>query len=246
MIAVAHPGKIGDALYSLPTVRALCEHHNCMADFYTSEYCLPAKRFLEYQDCINEVIVPKDYKIEGFGMGIQPWEMPIPKGRYDAVYQCGFSSNPDKSLPDFIAQQHGLSKLPIQYDFPALEIERATPYIILAPRGSTGWPHLFSEFIDLCPFDVVQVGGKGDFIESNKETINLTGMDFLETCQVISQAHCFVGVFSAMLVLANGFPIKKIVPTDGLRWEIKHAVQSEMNFYPLNPSASDLMRLIGL
>lgn len=243
MIATTAPGKIGDAAYSLPTVKALCAKHGCQADFYTSSYCEPMRRLVEYQPYINKMVVPPDYKMEGAGCGIQPWKMPVDESKYEAVYHLGFRGNPDKALPDFIAESAGVKRGPIEYAFPEWQQELVLPYIVLAPRGARGFG-VFQEFINICPLNVVQIGGRGDFVGDRNKSIDMTGLDMLETLTWISQASAFVGVFSAMLVLANGFKIKKVVPTDNIRWDMRHAIISDTNFYPVNPTADELVRLI--
>lgn len=245
-IACAHPGKIGDALYALPTIKKLCEKHGCKADFFTSEYCLPMKRLVEYQPYIDKLIVPKDYKLEGFGCGGQPWHMPIPPG-YEAAYQLGFRSNPDRPLPEFIAASADVSGVEINYHFSSNWLQLpAAPFIVLAARGHTGFPHLFQEFIKVCPLRIVQIGGKGDFIGDPLRTTDYTGLDMLDTVALLSKASGFVGVMSSQLVLANGFPIPKVVPNDGIRWDMRHVIQGPNNHYPLNPSAQDIVQLLGI
>lgn len=243
MICCSHPGKMGDSIYSLPTVKALCVKHGCKADFYTSAYCEPMRRLVEYQPYINKMVVPPSYVIEGAGMGVQPWKMPVDESKYEAVYHLGFRSNPDKSLPDFIAESARVQRGPIEYAFPEWNQEMVFPYVILAPRGDRGFPQLFPQFIEICPLQVVQIGGRGDFVGDKNKSIDRTGLDMLETLTWLSQANAFVGVFSAMLVLANGFKMTKVVPTDNIRWDLNHAVRSQANFYPVNPSAKDILRL---
>ena len=60
MIACSHPGKIGDALYALPTMRALSKKFNCKVDFYTSKHCRPIKEFIYKEDFMNYIIEKLD------------------------------------------------------------------------------------------------------------------------------------------------------------------------------------------
>ena len=242
-IAVSHPGKIGDALYSLPTVRYLCELHGTRADFYTSSYCEPLRRLLEAQDCIERVIVPEDYKIENGFQGIQPWNMPIPEAGYERVYQLGFQAEPDRPLPDYIASTVGApSGLPIAYHYqeqPTLD----RPYLVLAPGKDLRYRRLFSELIALSPIDVAVIGTKDEFFGAG---LDCTGLDILDTLPWIANSSGFIGCMSSPLVLANGFPIHKVVVDDGSTWDMRHVVRSPFNHYPINPSPLAVLFQLGV
>jgi hypothetical protein len=188
-IAVSHPGKIGDALYALPAVRYLCERHSTKADFYTSSYCEPLRRLLEAQEYIAKVIVPEDYVIENGYQGIQPWKMPIPEDEYEAVYQLGFQSEPDRPLPDYIASVVGApSGLPVFYNFD----DKATldkQYLVLAPGRDQRYRRLFAELIALSPVETVIIGTKEEYFGAG---IDCTGLDILDTLHIRSalSARC--------------------------------------------------------
>lgn len=96
-IAVSHPGKMGDALYALPTARLLYGIHGEKIDFYTSDYCAPLTNLIEYQSYINKVVIPADYKIERMDIGCQPWQMPIP-AEYTHIFQLGFRGVPNQAI----------------------------------------------------------------------------------------------------------------------------------------------------
>src|SRR5215203_1438962 len=102
-IAACHPGKIGDALYTLPTLRYIYGVTGSKIDFYTSEYCEPMRSLLEYQPYINSFNIAPNYKVERMDMGCQPWYMPI-EG-YDQVFQLGFQTVPDRAIHQFIAKE---------------------------------------------------------------------------------------------------------------------------------------------
>ena len=110
MIACSHPGKIGDAIYALPTINKLCELRECTADFYTSSYCAPLKKLFEYQPYIDNFYMPDSYIIERMDMGIQPYRMPIDPAPYRVVYHLGFRHIPNTRLDRFIADSIGLAE----------------------------------------------------------------------------------------------------------------------------------------
>lgn len=217
-IAITHPGKFGDVLYSLPIVKWLCDKHNCCADFWTSYYCVPLKRLLEYQPYIDSFLINYDYKIKHTNSGVQPWKVPVPEIDYSQIYHLGFKTviPPNPNLLNFMAKDVGApNNLPIQYKFP--KIETAKKYIIVAPRAQT-LPVNENIFIDIIKklskkFLIVQVGGKGDFV--GKIGKDLTGLDFLETTSWLAGCVAFVGCRSSQLVLAEGFNIPRFILQDG-------------------------------
>lgn len=243
-IACTHPGKLGDAIYSLPTIKKLCELRNTTADFYTSEYCRPLKRLFEYQPYIDNVYFPDNYKIERMDIGVQPWDMPVDGSLYDTVFHMGFRSVPDRPLPDFIAYSIGLGDVdPITFEYPDVETLEG-PYVVLAPRGQTSFSNLFKEFIQRCPIPVVTIGGKGDC--NCEHSVDQTGIDFLETTAWIAKSKGYVGLMSSQLALANGFDIPKVAVHDGIHWDMRHVVRGETNFYPVNPDVEYILALLGL
>lgn len=246
-LAFTHPGKLGDAIYTLPAIRWTCNHKDTTADFYTSEYCRPLKRLFEYQSCVDNVYFPDNYKIERMDMGVQPWYIPVDRNLYDVVWQLGFRQVPDRPLPNFIGVVAGIPfrDLQVEYEYPEIKTIDE-PYIVIAPRGKTVYEPMFLDIIEESKYKVVQVGGHGDAVGNvnHPKIIDLSGLDMLETTSWIAGAKGFVGIMSAMLVLANGFDMPKISPHDGVSWDMRHVVESDSNFYPINPTAEEVLGVI--
>jgi len=242
-IAAAHPGKMGDALYALPAIRELAQRHGVALDFYTSPYCEPLRRLFEAQECIDRFVVAPDYVLVDFGCGARPWHVPVPEG-YDAIYQMGFADMPATSIVDYIAARAGLpAGLPVRYDFDLPPPEIDEPYIVTAPRGHTEYSPVFRAVADHSPVSVVEIGAAGDGTGSAR-AIDKTGIDMLEVLPWLASSRGFYGLHSAMLVLANGFPIPKVAPQG--RWDMRHVVRSPYNQYPVEPSAADVLTRLGV
>lgn len=256
-IAVSHPGRMGDALYALPVARAIAHANGEPVDFFTSKYCEPLTGLLEYQSCIDKVIIPEEYVIERMDMGIQPWRMPVPDS-YRRIYHLGFRSVPDRPLHEFIGAQTGIEPTPIWYHHPRdishlphywpyasltlPKIDVMPDFVALGSRGPTTYKDLFLEFIELCPLPVAQIGGEGEFIgDRSDNNIDFTGFDFLDTVTLLSRASAFVGLMSSQLVLANGFDIPKVAPHDGRSWDMRHVVTGLNNIYLVNPTAQTMV-----
>lgn len=238
MIAVSHPGKIGDALYALPTVKKLCEINNTNADFYTSSYCGGLRRLIEYQPYINKFIVSENYKITRMDMGVQPWQMPI-SGEYSKIYHLGFQNIPDRPLPEFIARNAGLDsieKLSLYHpDFETLD----DSYIVIAPRSDYDFTPAYIDFIQKSPFPCVIVGAKHEYIGYG---IDKTGLDFLESTTWISKAIGFLGI-SSMFVLADAFDYPKVVFHRGL--DLRHLTHNNTK-YLTSYNFKDTLRSLSL
>lgn len=233
------PGKMGDALYALPVARYLYGTTGRKIDFYTSDYCRPLKRLVEYQSYIDKMIIPDTYRVERTDMGIQPWNMPIPPV-YAEVHQLGFRGIPSKMLHQYMAEQEGIyAALAIAYEYPEINPPLDTPYICIAPRGKTTFEHLFNALADTIPS--VIIGGQGDYTGYG---IDMTGLDMLDTLSILSHATGFVGLMSSQLVLANGFDIPRIAVHDGKHWDMNHVLKYHLNYYPINPTVADIQVIL--
>jgi hypothetical protein len=241
--AFSHPGKIGDALYTLPTIKYICERDGATADFYTSNYCLPIKSLFEYQSYIDQVIVPESYVISDMGCGIQPWNMPIPEG-YDQVFQLGFKSTPPTALHTSIAQSVGIPDVPLPtYEYPDKTF-LSEPYIVISARKGTTFDPLFSEFIERCPILTVQVGCPHEYLES--KSVNLTHLDMLDTVALMAKSSGFLGLPFSNLVLANGFPDIPKVAMYNYAWDMRHVIYRPNNIYLNIPPVDDVLRGLNL
>jgi hypothetical protein len=244
MLAFTHPGKVGDLLYSLPTVRKVCQTKNEVADFYTSDYCYPiVKRLIERQSYINACYLSHTYRIERMDIGVQPWKVPVDVSVYETTYHLGFRNVPDISLPAFIGSSVGVAwDGIISYDYddvPTLD----EPYIVVAPRGMTSFTPLFNEVISTSLIKAVVIGSYMDYTGVG---INKCGLDLVDTLPWIAKSKGFLGMMSSQLVLANGFSIPKIAPHDGIHWDMRHVINSPTNFYPINPTAKQVLEIFGL
>ncbi len=224
-IAVSMPGKIGDALYTLPTIRALAKKHKCKVDFYTSEYCKPAISLFEYQSEINRVVIPSNYVIENKGAGVQPWEMSIPGG-YEAAYQLGFKTWPNCSLPQHFANDAGVTIGHIFYEYPDIKLD-CKPVVVGCNVVRGRWLPEIVRVLREEGYTVALVGGPG---EGDGEPLDFTGSNFLQTASIMAHATAYIGVFSSNLVIAQGFQIKKIIYA-GVGVDMRHAVQNEYSKY---------------
>ena len=143
-IAVAHPGKIGDLLFSLPTARYLSELYGVPVDVYTSPYCRVALDVVACQPYVRKAVVVEEYVADHYDMGVQPWEMPVPPG-YDHVYQLGFRDHPDRHTIRFVAHQLGFPEPDpdafelLVPDTAATTLGLRTPYVVITTSLALRW-----------------------------------------------------------------------------------------------------------
>ena len=247
LIACSHTGKIGDALYSLPTIRALCDRHRAKSDFYTTPDCKPMSSLMEYQSCINRVIITPDFVNETcLSDNSKPWrvEFPsLPVKDYEAVYDLSFHSFPDCPLPEFIAKQAGFDyPMGSQFSIETVNIhEQIGPYYVLAPGKRLGFENLFNEIVQKSPFPVLIVGAKGEMIDHGDDR---TGMTILRMASAISKAKGFIGLLSSPLVVAQAFDIPKVVIFDGVCWDPRHQLRNKWTDYLVNPSAEWVLKTL--
>lgn len=119
-IVVTQPGKLGDLIWSLATVKRLTEIHETRAILITTTYCQNAVPFIKAQPYIKDVIVAGGWKITGDCPGNQPW-MPPPSTlmqRYGEwtfrpqspreTFHLGFPEWPSPTLLEDPARRHGV------------------------------------------------------------------------------------------------------------------------------------------
>lgn len=265
-IACTHPGKMGDALYALPTIRQIAKETGTKIDFYTSEYCAPLKYLFEYQRCINKFFISPGYIIERMDMGIQPWKMPVYDG-YDVIYHLGFRRVPDQAIHQFIWKEaFGYdTPLAIEYDYPDIPIidwngapaitfrnklghdpRIHVPFVCLASRSPSSYDQFFYDLslaLRQRDMPVVQIGAEGQYVGVGRDA---TGENMLDTLSLLAHSRGFVGLMSSQLVLANGFDIPRIAIHDGIHWDMSHVIKYHRNYYPVNPTVEQVLQLLEI
>jgi hypothetical protein len=197
-IVCTHPGKMGDLLWSLPTINALYLDRDSKIDLITSKYCAPLKAFLEYQDCIEKVIVSEEYVAQHHDFGTQPWEMPV-DGEYNEIFHLGFRESPQMHLRDYMAQLAGIDPVDFIAKYPPFNPPNGYISIAAASRWFyTKANYLLMKIAEKISLPIVWVGEK---IETDIG-INLTGLDFLYTASVLAHANTAVSYSSSNGVLA--------------------------------------------
>lgn len=240
-IAVTHPGKIGDCLYSLPICRQLKE-----VDFWTSSYCSPLKNLFEHQSCIKSFNIKQDYQISHDGCGIQPYSLGELPEYYDKIVELGFRDYPQKNLIKYMANLAGIPEenLEIKYDVVEYDLELPNKFIVLAPGRDEYFKLCMYKLMQFLSSDIgiVQVGLPEEIIP-NFGTAHC--VDLSKTLYIISKSIAYIGSLSSNLVLANGFDIPKVCFALPWRQNSIHDIYTDKHLYLTTPDhkkAHDFLR----
>ena len=211
MLAFSHPGKFGDIIYSFPAARWLCNHFGQHGHFYISSYYGALKRLIDFQSWMD-CVIPEEYEITHHGWGAQPWDMSpfIDMEKYEHLFQFGFRQYPAGQVHKFYLESCGFDANPSpvgvlegpDVDAPADE------YIVLAPRGDMDFFDSFISFMDRCPIKTVQIGAPPEYFQ-HENSIDCTGIDWLETLGILAKANGFMGLISSQGGLAHNFDFPK-------------------------------------
>lgn len=239
-IAVAHPGKIGDALYCLPTAKHLHGKTGCPVDFWTSEILEPARRLIEFQPYIGRFVVSPSYELRDTSLGAQPPHVPLPLEDYRMVFQCGFHDVPREAIPDSIARQASCPVgLPIELWVGDERPDLPEDYIVVAPdagRPGVESPEFWRQVAESLDCPVVVTGPQRHPWFDGSKAIDRTGLDFLDTARIFKHARAYAGPFSGQLVVANAFPIRRVVTYRPGMIHLSHSVVDPHTVYLPNPT----------
>lgn len=113
-VLFTHPGKLGDLLWSLPTIRAVADFEGKVG-LMTSPYCAPLLPLLAKQAYIDSTSLWANdaWKVK-FSAPVEPW---LPPGEYHPpVYHLGMREWPSPTLgeyyPKLLQQEYGVHVQP--------------------------------------------------------------------------------------------------------------------------------------
>ncbi len=240
-IAFAHPGKMGDLLFALPTALSISRRQPGPVHFFTSEYCRPLVTLLEFQSWIDEVIVPQDYQVEAFSMGVQPWQMPVPQDRYEGVFQLGIRSWPQTNMIDFYAGVMEVPPAEYVIEGPDTAVPDGTIVLAGCRRTNPLYVRAVAEhFKEKAP--VFHVGGTG-FDTLAENVVNTEFPDLLATAALLKKAKVYAGGIGVNSVMALAFPnLKAIIAHPEGRMDTSHIVYRDHAIFLYDPTLEDYVR----
>lgn len=223
------PGRAGDLLWALPSVRALSEHHHALIDLQISGEFASMVPLLEHQPYLGRVFADPCWQLSDWReRGAEhDWEAPYlaqPTGQpYDQVYPLGYRRWPEMPLPyetfSLLAEIPGL---PFDLGRPWITVETQTEDACPLTMGFTechfelkvGLVHLLLDRLDL--LDVVMLASPGSRWVSEAFYGPVT---WLEAARAITTSPLLLTDCSALHVLAValGTPVICVEPMEA-RW----------------------------
>jgi ADP-heptose:LPS heptosyltransferase len=216
------PGKHGDILWSLPTVRAVGETFRTSVDLLVSERYGTHRDLLALQPYIRHVHVSSRWREADGRSAWEPFESalhhePLETPEHDRVIHLGYRSRPDKPLPEFIYAQaasavRDVSLAPLRLDIPWIEVRSSSRPP--SPVITVGWSDDRREYQAALVRRLQQAFPSVTFVSLAPDA------DWIEAARQIESSDLFLGSCSALHVVACalGRPAV-IVEPDGRRWD---------------------------
>lgn len=209
-ILATFPGRAGDILWALPSIRAISEHFSTPVDLMVCgefESLLPLLRLQPY---LGTCTARHDWPL------VPPaeWQNPAPEGEYNRVYQLGYRGWPAKPLPfetqDTLATCWCLEDGP----FPQIDLDR--PWITIEGPGAPceiavgfteNWFELKVGLFHLVggalgSNRLLQLTPGGRWTKETTGCWSVLQCDWLDAARAIRDAQVFFGDCSALHVLA--------------------------------------------
>ncbi len=205
------PGRAGDILWALPTVRAIAEASGVPVDFRVAGEFAGMVPLLRQQEYLGSVRAILDW-------GLTPpneWEAPVGRlGDYDKVYNLGYRQWPTTALPYFVAQQAGVT---IDLERPWIRVERDT--LFKSTRLVVGFTEAWFELKLGLTEIVTSQPPIGTRWTTEGASLPVLPCGWVEAAQRIEGADLFFGDCSALHVLAVALG-KKVVLMEPMeaRW----------------------------
>lgn len=207
-------GKIGDILWSLPTVRQISRNHGTRVDFACMHEYQRLIPLISEQEYIASAYTMPDWICQGSPFGDQPWKAPV---RYDSmysnVYHLTYRRHPSiyEKLPLHIADSVGI--VLTEAVQPWLKVHRNPA--LLKPAVSYGFNEMYSEMKNAFIQDV-RIGA--EHLVAFHDVSKLT---FYEAAQIIAGSDIFIGCRSSLHVLAHALGTRVMIyePEAARNWD---------------------------
>lgn len=213
------PGKFGDILWALPTVRALAETYGTRVDLCLSGKYGSIAELIRQQDYIGEVLVDAGWEVRDTAPmtprlpNLAAWTWPQDFQQYDRIVHLGYDGWPTAPLPYDIWSRSPVGTQPLDLARPWIHLEQEPAFRIQVGVGFTDeWFELKFGVLSLLAPDMDQpaaccsMGSRWD-IESDSgratnDFFSVHAQDWLEVAQNLAHASIFFGCCSALHVLA--------------------------------------------
>jgi hypothetical protein len=217
-ILCSFPGRNGDLLWALPTIRAIAEHYGVPVDLQISAEFTGLVPLLQRQPYLNHVWADQAWAM----VPPDEWKAPRVEG-YDHVVHCGYRGWPDEPLPAWVetgVRDAYQLDLKVDYDRPwitGVDPHTTSPYKYQITSGwSDEWFELkFGILRLLNRTDLNVVVPKGSRWATEGLGMPIFPCDWISAAEWIVHGQIFLGCCSALHVLATamGKPVIVLEPS---------------------------------
>ena len=236
-ILCTFPGKFGDLLWALPTVRAISEVWTPV-DLLIPERFRSIKPLLSGQPYLDRVIVDPAWVV--YDTAPMTPRVPQPLADpYEAVTHLGYEDWPDRPLAEYVyacEQRHTSPIGPLDLDRPWIQPVHTVSQPAPAPRVIVGWSDehfelkmgilllLAARFKDQEFWWLRQWGGRADEIDTQwtfRDSFQPMGVfgpkvgvirtDWVAAAALMATGTVFLGCLSALWVLANALGLPTVI-----------------------------------
>lgn len=213
-ILCSMPGRFGDILWALPTVREISEYHGKPVSFVTSPRFRSIVDLIQQQDYIDQAFVDPCWVIENESP-ITPSEPVSRYDGYDWQYHLGYPEWPTRPLPYYVASYAGWPSANVRLEDPWIRpsIEERNK-----ERVAVGFPdewielkmgvllNLAGEF-DKVQFDLIvpdRIGSRiREWVDVLPKNVLILPCSWVCAAHYIATSGLYLGCLSAHWVLAN-------------------------------------------
>lgn len=195
---VTHPGKFGDILWALPTVRAIAASYGPVELQLSAAYGDRSfGALLEALPYIAQVVVREDWQIE-LGAPITPWHPPISDKEYAAkegVIHLGYRDWPTPDLPRATYEQANRT-LRRWEQHELLPLDLNTPWITVPPHETPSTSTVYAwtdEWFELKQGLVTLLGPRGHVLTRHGSRWSTEGIGPIFPCNWQQAARVLAG-----------------------------------------------------
>lgn len=233
-ILCTHPGRAGDLIWALPSVRAIAESLGEKVDLLTTGEFASLGPLLLQQDYIGSFCAH-----EGWNIG-QGWQPPVPTEDWDQVYHLGYKRWPERPLPYEVAEAFSLQ---IDLKHPWITIDHSLPLCEVACGFTEAWFELkygllSSVDLQLGWAKLLQLTPVGTRWTTETAGIHVHACSWETAAKAIAGSRVFFGDCSALHVLAVALGKRAIVVEP---MEARH----NQIFYPLGMDGPEVQVVKG-
>jgi hypothetical protein len=239
-ILCTHPGRYGDILWALPTMRAISQAYGQPVDLIIPGEYRGIADLVEAQPYVRMCAARDDWRVEQTAP-ITPRVPPRIDVSYDQIYHLGYEGWPTPTLAEDVydraAAQYGQAQALAPYQFPELDLE--TPWVTTStivrksdrPRVWLGWSEEYFElkvgltvalathFPDVEFWWIRPWGGRYDEVDRLADfgqhrlgkNVGMIRAHWHTTVDVALSCHVFLGCLSASWVLANALGLPTVI-----------------------------------